>query len=323
MESILDFEKPIQTLEKKIKDLKDLSEDGEMSFRKEAAALEKKLKQLIEETFQNLSPWQRVQLSRHPARPHTTDYIKLIFEEFTELHGDRHFGDDHAMICGLAKFEGKSVAVLGIEKGRTTKDKIHYNFGMAKPEGYRKALRVLKLAGQFHIPVVVFIDTPGAFPGIDAEERGQAEAIARAMLETFDVPTPILAIVIGEGGSGGALAIGVADKVFMQEYSVYSVISPESCASILWSDSSRYEQASEIMKMTPEQILPLGVIDGIIKEPLGGAHRSFEDAASEISATLKKELPLLMKKAPKILMEKRKQKFRHMGTDFIEETVKA
>lgn len=319
MEAVLEFEKPIATLEKKIRDLRDLGTSGAVDFKSEIATLEKKLSALIDETFQGLSPWQRVQLSRHPNRPYALDYINLMFDDVTEIHGDRFFGEDAALVTGLATLGGKSVAFAGIQKGRNTKEKITRNFGMARPEGYRKAQRLMRLAGQHGIPIVTFIDTPGAYPGIDAEERGQAEAIARSLLESFDIPSPIVACIIGEGGSGGALAIAVADAILMQEYSTYSVISPESCASILWSDSSRFETAAGIMRMTPEQIKPLGIIDGIVKEPRGGAHRDHAAAAKALKAALTKELTRLTKVPQKKLIDARKKKFRTMGTMTLEE----
>mgnify|MGYP001570046598 FL=1 len=314
MEAVLEFEKPISLLEKKIKELQELEASGSMDFKTEISALEKRLATLIRETFENLTPWQRVQLSRHPARPYTLDYIAAIFDDFIELHGDRYFGDDGAIVAGLATLSGHSVAVVGIQKGRNTKEKITRNFGMARPEGYRKALRIMKLAGQFGVPIITFVDTPGAYPGLDAEERGQAEAIARSLLESFDIPSPIVACIIGEGGSGGALALAVADVVLMQEYSTYSVISPESCASILWSDSSQHATAAGIMKMTPEQILPLGVIDAVVKEPLGGAHRDHQKAAALLKAALIKEISKLCCIPEKKLLDNRKRKFRAMGS---------
>lgn len=318
MEQVLDFEKPIATLEKKIQELKDLSQNERVDFTSEIEILQKKLLQLIEETFQKLTPWQRVQLSRHPARPYTLDYVNLIFKDFFELHGDRYHGDDAAMVTGFAFLEGKSVAVIGIQKGRNTKEKVTRNFGMAKPEGYRKALRVMRLAEQFGIPIITFIDTPGAYPGIEAEERGQAEAIASGIMEMFDISVPIVTCIIGEGGSGGALAIGVADSVMMLEYSTYSVISPESCASILWSDSTKGELAASIMKMTPEELAPLGVIDRVIKEPVGGAHRSSEECAKNLKQALLDELTSLVSVSPEILLKKRHEKFRKMGIQAIQ-----
>lgn len=313
MEAFFDFEKPIVTLEKRLRELRDLAKSENVDFGPEIKALETKVDGLIDEVYGRLSPWQRVQLSRHPNRPYAADYIPLIFKDFIELHGDRLFGDDPAMLSGLATLDGRSVAVVAIQKGRNTKQKIERNFGMAKPEGYRKALRIMKLASQFHLPIVTFIDTPGAFPGIDAEERGQSEAIARSIMEMFSLESPIVACVIGEGGSGGALAIGVADRVLMQEYSTYSVISPESCASILWSDSSMNETAARIMKITPEQVKPLQVIDEIVHEPKGGAHRDWGQAAKLLKAALVKNIDSLLSYSPKQLLAARHKKFRHMG----------
>jgi acetyl-CoA carboxylase carboxyl transferase subunit alpha len=314
MDVTLDFEKPIAALEKRISELKELSQKGDVNFKAEIKDLEEKRDNLITSTYKNLSPWQRVQLSRHPLRPHTKDYIARIFEDFIELHGDRYFGDDAAMITGLGTLQGKSVAIIGIQKGRNTKEKVQRNFGMARPEGYRKALRIMRLAAQFNMPIVSFIDTPGAYPGIDAEERGQAEAIARCLLESFDIATPFVTCIIGEGGSGGALAIGCADVVIMQEYSTYSVISPESCASILWSDPGKAETAATIMRMTPNHIKPLGVIDHIVKEPTGGAHRDPDGAAKLLKATIVKELTRLSRMTDKKLLDARKKKFRAMGS---------
>jgi acetyl-CoA carboxylase carboxyl transferase subunit alpha len=313
MEAFFEFEKPIVTLEKRLRELRDLSKNESVDFSPEIKALEAKVDALIDEIYGRLTPWQRVQLSRHPNRPYLLDYLPLLFTEFTELHGDRLFGDDAALVTGLAKLDGRPIAVIGHQKGRNTKQKIERNFGMAKPEGYRKANRVMKLAAQFEIPIITFIDTPGAFPGVDAEERGQSEAIARSIMEMFDLATPVVACVIGEGGSGGALAIGVADRVLMQEYSTYSVISPESCASILWSDSSMNETAARIMKMTPEEIKPLGPIDGVIREPKGGAHRDWNEAAALLKKSIIAALAELTELTPKQLTTQRRKKFRHMG----------
>jgi acetyl-CoA carboxylase carboxyl transferase subunit alpha len=313
MEAFFDFEKPIVTLEKRLRELRELSKSESVDFAPEIKALESKVDTLIDEVYSKLSPWQRVQLSRHPNRPYAADYIPLIFDSFIELHGDRLFGDDPAIISGLATLKGRSVAIVANQKGRNTKQKIERNFGMAKPEGYRKGLRVMKLASQFGLPIITFIDTPGAFPGIDAEERGQSEAIARCIMEMFELKSPIVACVIGEGGSGGALAVGVADRVLMQEYSTYSVISPESCASILWSDSAMNETAAKIMKMTPEDLKPLGVIDSIISEPKGGAHRDWDLAAKLLKKALVSNLEALAENTGKQLLAKRRKKFRSMG----------
>jgi acetyl-CoA carboxylase carboxyl transferase subunit alpha len=314
MEAVFEFEKPIVALEKRLGELRELAKSESVDFAPEIKALETKVEALIDEIYSRLTPWQRVQLSRHPNRPYALDYIGLIFDEFTELHGDRLFGDDPALVTGLARLGGRAVAVVACQKGRNTKQKIERNFGMAKPEGYRKALRVMTMASQFHLPIVTFIDTPGAFPGVEAEERGQSEAIARCIMEMFSLESPVIACVIGEGGSGGALAIGVADRVLMQEFSTYSVISPESCASILWSDSSMSETAARIMKMTPVDLKPLSVIDEIIPEPKGGAHRDWPQAAALLKKTLVKQLDGLVEMTPKQLLAHRHKKFRHMGS---------
>lgn len=313
MEASFEFEKPILTLEKRLRELHDLAKSENVDFTNEIKALEAKVEALIDEIYSRLTPWQRVQLSRHPNRPYAADYLPLVFGDFIELHGDRFFGDDPAIISGLATLGEHAVAVVALQKGRNTKQKIERNFGMAKPEGYRKALRIMKLASQFHLPVITFIDTPGAYPGVDAEERGQSEAIARSIMEMFTIESPILACIIGEGGSGGALAVCVADRVLMMEYSTYSVIAPESCAAILWSDSSMNETAAKIMKMTPQDILPLGVIDAIVAEPKGGAHRDWEKAAELLKASLIQNLESLSKLSLKSLLSHRHKKFRHMG----------
>lgn len=313
MEASFEFEKPIVTLEKRLRELRDLAKSENVDFGAEITALEKKVETLIDEIYSRLTPWQRVQLSRHPNRPYTSDYLPLIFGDFLELHGDRCFADDPAIISGLTTLEGQAVAIIAHQKGRNTKQKIERNFGMAKPEGYRKALRIMKLAAQFQIPIITFIDTPGAFPGLDAEERGQSEAIARCIMDMFQLATPIITCVIGEGGSGGALAVGVADRVLMQEFSTYSVISPESCASILWSDSSKNETAAQIMKMTPEDLMPLQVIDSIVPEPKGGAHRDWAEAARLLKAALLKNLEQITSLTPKQILAERHKKFRQMG----------
>jgi acetyl-CoA carboxylase carboxyl transferase subunit alpha len=288
MEPILEFEKPIANLERKLQDLRELARQEGVDFGQEISILEKKVSQLIDDTYSKLTPWQRVQLSRHPNRPYTRDYVDALFPTFMELQGDRSFGDDPSILGGIADWppvepgtspldsrkEARcSVLILGHQKGRTTKQKMERNFGMAKPEGYRKAMRLMRLAERARMPIITLIDTPGAYPGPDAEQRGQAQAIAESIALMFELSVPVISIVIGEGGSGGALAIGVADRVLMLEYSIYSVISPESCASILWSNSSLAERASEKLKMNPLDLLRLKVIDDIIQEPLGGAHR--------------------------------------------------
>jgi acetyl-CoA carboxylase carboxyl transferase subunit alpha len=317
MDAYYEFERPITNLEKKITDLKEMSVQEKMDFSSEINALEKKLEQLIHEVYSNLTPWQRVQLSRHPARPYAEDYINLIFGDFQELHGDRKFRDDPAIIGGLAKFRGQPVLVIGQQKGRGTKEKMRRNFGMAKPEGYRKAIRLMEMAARFSLPIITLVDTPGAYPGIDAEERGQSEAIADSIMRMFGLTVPVVTIVIGEGGSGGALAIAVADRVLMQEFSTYSVISPESCASILWSDSAMCEQAAKVLKLSAPEVKGLGVVDGIVREPQGGAHRSHAEAASLLAEAIAKCLDELMKKPGEELARERVKRFRKMGVDYL------
>ena len=295
MEAFFDFEKPIVNLEKKLLDLRELAKQEGVDFTNEIKILEKKVVQLIDETYARLTPWQKVQLSRHPSRPYSRDYIDLIFPDFMELQGDRTFSDDQAILGGIATWKQTPVMILGHQKGRTTKQKMERNFGMAKPEGYRKAMRLMNLADRAKMPVITFIDTPGAYPGLEAEERGQSQAIAESIEVMFSLHVPVIAIVIGEGGSGGALAIGVANKVLMQEYSTYSVISPESCASILWSDSSLAERASERLKMNPPELLKFGIIDGIIPEPKGGAHRDWIAAAAGLRKAIDDSLGDMLK----------------------------
>jgi acetyl-CoA carboxylase carboxyl transferase subunit alpha len=317
MDPYYEFERPITNLEKRITELKEMSVQEKMDFSTEIGALEKKLTLLIEEVYSNLSPWQRVQLSRHPSRPYAEDYIKLLFTDFQELHGDRKFRDDPAIIGGIGKFRGQPVMLIGQQKGRGTKEKMKRNFGMAKPEGYRKAIRLMEMAGRFSLPVITLVDTPGAYPGIDAEERGQSEAIADSIMRMFDLPVPVVTAVIGEGGSGGALAVAVADVVMMQEFSTYSVISPESCASILWSDSSMAEQAAKVLKLSAPDVKALGVVDGIIPEPQGGAHRDYEKAAKLLGDGIQEQLSKLLKKNSEDLRTARLARFRKMGAEFL------
>jgi acetyl-CoA carboxylase carboxyl transferase subunit alpha len=317
MDYTLDFEKPVHELESQIKELQEANERPGIDISKEIKALETKVDKLIKEIYGNLTPWERVQLSRHPQRPHTSDYIDLIFDDFHEIHGDRKYSDDPSIICGFAFLDGKKVAICGIEKGRKTQDKIKRNFGMARPEGYRKALRLMKLASQFNIPIITFVDTPGAYPGIGAEERGQAQAIAENLEEMFGIKTPIISVVIGEGGSGGALGVAIADKVLMMEYSVYSVISPESCASILWSDPKMAEKAANSLQLGPNKAFELKVIDDIIAEPSGGAHRDKELAAKLVKNSINEELDKLSKIKIEKLLDDRFLKFREMGNQTI------
>ncbi|MCI5071842.1 acetyl-CoA carboxylase carboxyltransferase subunit alpha [bacterium] len=309
----LDFEKPIVELEQKISELKDLKLAGKVNIDQELKKLEQKLSHLINNTFSKLDPWQKTQLSRHPNRPYFLDYVHEIFENFTELHGDRNFSDDKSIIGGLAYFANQPVMLIGHQKGRSTKEKMQRNFGMPQPEGYRKALRLMGLAERFSIPIITFIDTPGAYPGIEAEERGQAEAIAKNIMVMSHLKVPIISVVIGEGGSGGALAIGVANKILMLEYTVYSVISPESCAAILWRDASKGEIASKSLKLTAEEIHALGIADQIIPEPEGGAHRNFKKTAQNLKTALSKTLSALNKLDPKALVQDRDDKFRKIG----------
>ena len=308
----LDFEKPLVDLEKKIYELREFSTEN-VDFSSELKKLEAKAEKLREDIFSKLTRWQRTQLARHPRRPFTLDYIDEIFTDWFELHGDRCFADDPALVCGFARFEGQPCAVIGHQKGRDTKEKVIRNFGMPNPEGYRKALRIMKLAEQFGLPIFTFVDTPGAYPGIGAEERGQAEAIARNLREMAALKVPVIVTITGEGGSGGALAIAVGNRVLMMEYSVYAVISPEGCAAILWSDGTKGPQASEALKLTAKDIDELGcVIDGVIPEPLGGAHNDVPAACEQLRECLKQHLAELQQLSPEELVEQRYEKFRAM-----------
>jgi acetyl-CoA carboxylase carboxyl transferase subunit alpha len=288
--NFLDFEQPIAELEAKIEELRLLSSESAIDITEEIQRLQARSKDLTESVFASLTPWQISRLARHPQRPYTLDYVKRMCTEFHELHGDRAFGDDPAIVGGLAQLDGRAVALIGHQKGRNTQENLQRNFAMPRPEGYRKAMRLMHLAEKFGLPLLTFIDTPGAFPGIDAEERGQSEAIARNLLVMAGLRVPIIATVIGEGGSGGALAIGVADRVLMLEYGTYSVISPEGCASILWKSSDMAEKAAEAMGMTSKRLLELGLIDEIIPEPLGGAHRGIDEMAARLKTVLSDQL---------------------------------
>jgi len=288
--NFLEFEQPIAELEAKIEELRLIGYDNEINISEEIGRLDEKSRALTESIFSSLNSWQISQLARHPQRPYTKDYLELIFDEFNELHGDRHFADDAAIVGGLARINDLPVMVIGHQKGRDTKEKIHRNFGMPRPEGYRKALRLMKMAERFDLPILCFIDTPGAYPGIGAEERGQSEAIARNLLEMSTLKVPVICTVIGEGGSGGALAIGVGDRLLMLEYSTYSVISPEGCASILWKSAEKAELAAEAMAITSDKLLEFGLIDGVIKEPLGGAHRNKKEMAVSLKEKLLEQL---------------------------------
>lgn len=313
MQFYLDFEKPLVELEQKIRDLREFSTE-KVDFAGDILKLEKKAAKLREEIFSKLTRWQRTQLARHMNRPFTLDYVEYIFTDWFEVHGDRNFRDDPALVCGFARLDGEPCVVIGHQKGRDTKEKVYRNFGMPNPEGYRKALRVMQMAEQFNLPIFTFVDTPGAFPGIGAEERGQAEAIARNLREMAALTVPVIVTVTGEGGSGGALAIAVGNRVMMMEYSVYAVISPEGCAAILWSDGAMGPQAAEALKLTATDIAELGcVIDDVIPEPLGGAHNNPREAAANIKRYLKKHLNELKSLTAEELVEQRYQKFRAMS----------
>ena len=311
--NFLDFEQPIAELEAKIDELRYVDGDNEINISDEIARLQIKCEELTRKIFSNLSAWQISQLARHPRRPYLLDYIELIFTEFEELHGDRAFSDDLAMIGGLARLEGNPVMIIGHQKGRDTKDKIQRNFGMPRPEGYRKALRLMQMAERFKIPILTFIDTPGAYPGVDAEERGQSEAIARNLYVMAGLKTPIICTIVGEGGSGGALGIGVGDKICMLEYSTYSVISPEGCASILWKSAEKAPDAAAAMKMTSQHLKELGLIDIIVPEPLGGAHQDVKIMAASLSSVLNENLQELKQKSNDELVKIRYQKFMDFG----------
>jgi len=309
----LEFEKPITDLENKIQELRSFTSDKKIDLSSEVKRLEEKLESLKKDIYSNLTPWQKVQIARHPQRPYTHDYLSLIATDFLELHGDRLFADDKAIVAGLATIESQRVMVIGHEKGRDYKEKITRNFGMAHPEGYRKALRLMQMAQDFHLPLVIFIDTPGAYPGIDAEERGQAQAIAYNLREMVAISTPVVAVVIGEGGSGGALGIGVADRVCVLENAYYSVISPEGCAAILWKESSRAPDAAAALKLTAQDLLQEGLIDEIIPEPLGGAHRDPQAIAQAIKKSILFHLKELDSLNGEELLKQRYKKFRTMG----------
>lgn len=309
----LEFEKPIIELEKKIEELKGITSHKGVDISGEIKTLEGKLMDMKKDIYEKLTPWQRVQIARHPRRPYTLDYIEMLMTDFVEIHGDRHFSDDRAMICGLAKIDGENMVVIGHQKGRETKENLERNFGCANPEGYRKAMRVMYMAAKFNLPIVTFIDTPGAYPGIGAEERGQAEAIAYNLREMADLKTPILIFVIGEGGSGGALGIGVGDRTYVLENAYYSVISPEGCAAILWKERSRSPDAAASLKLTAKDLLEMRIIDGIIKEPLGGAHRNPQEAAMNIKKAIKKELSSLKAMPKDKLINARYDKIRSIG----------
>ncbi|MFZ5660386.1 MAG: acetyl-CoA carboxylase carboxyltransferase subunit alpha [Pseudomonadota bacterium] len=311
--SYLDFEQAIAELETKIEDLRQLGEEGQVSLEDEISQLEEKANKLTRKIYSDLGPWQVSQVARHPQRPYTLDYVERILTDWYELAGDRAFADDPAIVGGIGRLQGRPVVWIGHQKGRDTKEKIRRNFGMPRPEGYRKALRLMRLAERFRIPVLTFIDTPGAYPGIGAEERGQSEAIARNLAVMSDLATPIVCTVIGEGGSGGALAIGVGDRIMMLQYSTYSVISPEGCASILWKNSDKAAEAAEAMGITADRLKALGLIDEVIPEPLGGAHRDFDQIARDLQAALLRQLDALQALPSETLLQQRYQKLMSYG----------
>jgi acetyl-CoA carboxylase carboxyl transferase subunit alpha len=316
MRSYLEFEKPVADLEGKVQELKAMSQGGDaVAIGEDIAKLEVKAAQALADIYGKLTPWQKTQVARHPDRPHASHYIAALIEEWTPLAGDRGFGEDAAILAGLGRFRGRPVAVLGQEKGHDTQTRIKHNFGMARPEGYRKAIRVMEMADRFKLPVIAFVDTAGAYPGIDAEERGQAEAIARSTQACLRLCTPNVALVIGEGGSGGAIAVATANRVYMLEHAIYSVISPEGAASILWKDSARAQDAATGMKITAQDLVRLGVVDGIIKEPVGGAHRDPEGVISAAGDTVEAGLRDFDLKSPNEIRQARRDKFLSIGRD--------
>jgi acetyl-CoA carboxylase carboxyl transferase subunit alpha len=312
--TFLDFEQPIAELEAKIEELRLVTSDSEVSIQEEIARLQAKSRQLTESIFKNLTPWQITQLARHPRRPYTLDYVNMIFTDFHELHGDRMYGDDLAIVGGLARIGDQPIMLIGHQKGRDTKERVRRNYGMPKPEGYRKALRLMRLAERFRLPLITLIDTPGAYPGVGSEERGQSEAIARNLFEMSVMSTPIISCVIGEGGSGGALAIGVCDRLLMLQYSTYSVISPEGCASILWKSADKKEVAAESMGLTADRLSRLGLVDEVVPEPVGGAHRNPQEVADALKAGLLKHLGELQQLSPEALREARSARIAAFGS---------
>lgn len=313
MRTYLDFEKPIAELETRVRELKETASNGEIDIDAEVGRLEAKAKRLLKDTYSKLSPWQKAQVARHPERPHLKNYIAGIAEEFVPLAGDRAFADDPAIIGGLARIDGRKVMLIGHEKGEDTASRLKHNFGMAKPEGYRKAIRLMAMADRFGLPVVTLVDTPGAFPGVQAEERGQAEAIARSTEECLELKVPLVAAIVGEGGSGGAVALATANRVLMFEHAVYSVISPEGCASILWRTADKAADAAEAMRITASDLLALGVVDRIITEPMGGAHREPASAIESLKSALVEELDGLATLGGSELLKQRRSKFLAMG----------
>lgn len=309
----LDFERPIIELEQKLEELRVLSGKENVDYSDKIRKMQRTLNELKKDTFSNLSRWQRTQLARHPQRPYALDYINEISTDFMEQHGDRYFGDGPSIVTGFATLDDSTVMIIGQQKGRDTKEKMYRNFGMAHPEGYRKALRMMHLAEKFQAPIITMLDTPGAYPGIGAEERGQAEAVARNLIEMAKIKVPIITIIIGEGGSGGALALGVGNRALMLENSVYSVISPEGCAAILWKDQSRIVEAADSMALTAADLLGQGLIDEVITEPLGGAHRDMKQMASSLKGTIRRQLDQMTSYTPEEIVRQRREKFRGMG----------
>ena len=315
MRHFLDFEKPVAELESKIEELRRMQEPGGIDIDAEVAQLTDKADKQLRLTYAKLTPWQKTQVARHPDRPHALDYIRTLIEEYTPLAGDRAFADDAAVVGGLGRFHGQAVVVLGTERGSDTETRVQHNFGMARPEGYRKARRLIELAGRFRLPLLTFVDTAGAFPGIDAEARGQAEAIARSIEACLDAPVPVIATIIGEGGSGGAIALAAGDRVLMLEHSVYSVISPEGCASILWRDAAQASVAAEALRLTAVDLHALHLVDTIVPEPMGGAHRMPADAIAAVGAAVQDALTPLLGLDPAALLARRRDKFLAMGRD--------
>lgn len=315
MTNYLDFEKPLAEIEGKAEELRALARrNEEMDVEDEAAALDKKAASLLQDLYKDLTPWRKCQIARHPDRPHCKDYIEALFSEYTPLAGDRNFADDHAVMGGLARFNDQPVIVIGQEKGNDTKSRIKRNFGMARPEGYRKAIRLMEMADKFGLPVITLVDTPGAYPGKGAEERGQSEAIARSTEKCLQLGVPLISVIIGEGGSGGAVAFATANRVAMLEHSVYSVITPEGCASILWKDAEKMREAAEAMRLTAQELKKLGVTDQIISEPLGGAHRDRKSAIQSVGRAIEQMLAELNGKSPELLLSERRQKFLDIGS---------
>ncbi len=315
MISYLEFEKPVAALEARIADLRAAADGNEVDISTEIKRLEARSADLLASTYSALTPWQKTQVARHPSRPHFNDYVDAVFDDFMPLGGDRHFGEDEAIIGGLAKLDGRKIMLIGHEKGHDTESRIRHNFGMGKPEGYRKAIRLMEMAGRFGLPVVTLVDTSGAFPGVEAEERGQAEAIARSTEACLALPTPMVSAVVGEGGSGGAVALASSERVLMLEHSVYSVISPEGCASILWRTAEKAPQAAEAMRVTAQDLLALGVIDRIVPEPVGGAHRDPLRMAEDLGQAIAEELDALSRKGAKAIRTMREERFLRIGAN--------